>query len=191
MSTCEPRTAPKTAARAVLRGLRACLALAALLLLSAPCHAHNTFPQQIADQLNMPCVPQCTICHRDNLGGFNTVVQPFGVAMRGVGLTFDPTTVTGAVNKLEAAMTDSDGDGTGDILELSAGQDPNGNVDLCSIKSPQYGCGARIAAPLAPDHSGAVAALIVASVLGASAHRGARRRRQRRSARLQRAPAGS
>ena len=175
--------APKPTMHAVLAGARAFLLAFGLLLLSHPCQAHNTYPQELADQLNMPCVPQCTICHRDNLGGFNTVVEPFGRAMQGVGLTFFPPTLAPAVNQLEADMTDSDGDGTSDILELRAGQDPNGDIDLCSIKSPQYGCGAHIAAAPTPDHSGAIAALFIACVLGASAQRGARRRRARRPSR--------
>ncbi len=191
MFTCEPRWISNIAARMVRRYAAACLTLLGLLLTCIPCHAHNTYPQQLADELNMPCVPQCTICHRDNLGGFSTVVEPFGIAMQKEGLTFFPPTLEPAVKKLETDMVDSDGDGVSDILELSAGQDPNGSIDLCAIKSPQYGCGAHIAQPPSPDHSGAIAALFMASVLGASAQRHARRRRRQRQTRAEGGPAGS
>ena len=179
MFTCDPCWISNLQARVARRYTAACMVLLGVLLSCIPCHAHNTYPQQLADELNMPCVPQCTICHRDNLGGFSTVVEPFGIAMQKVGLTFFPPTLEPAVKQLEASGVDSDGDGVPDIVELSAGQDPNGNVDLCAIKSPQYGCGAHIATPPSADHSGAIAALFIASVLGASAHRSARRRQKR------------
>lgn len=174
MFTCKPSWFWSLVSR-IARCHAACGVLTGVLLTCAPSHAHNTYPQQLADELNMPCVPQCTICHRDNLGGFSSIVEPFGISMQKAGLTFIPSSLDPALKQLEAERVDSDGDGVGDILELSAGQDPNGKVDLCSIQSPKFGCGAHIARPPTPNRAGELAALFVASVLGVSALRRVRR----------------
>lgn len=175
MFTCKPSWRSNLGSRfARSYGAALCVVMGVLLTV-VPCHAHNTYPQQLADLLNMPCVPQCTICHRDNLGGFNSIVEPFGIAMQKAGLTFFPPTLEPAVKQLEAEMVDSDGDGVGDILELSAGADPNGMIDLCAIQTPRYGCGAHIARSPTSNHAGEIAALFVASVLCASARRRVRR----------------
>jgi hypothetical protein len=42
---------------------------------SAPAAASPTFPEAIRDALDLPCRPECTICHRDQDGGYGTVVQ--------------------------------------------------------------------------------------------------------------------
>lgn len=44
--------------------------------------ASPDYPAVLEETLQMPCAPQCTVCHRDNNGGLGTVVQPFGNAMR-------------------------------------------------------------------------------------------------------------
>ena len=151
------------------------------LLYGATGQAHSTFPTLIQNDLNMPCTPACTICHRDNLGGFGTVSQPFGKAMQADGLLFIEATLSPALNKLEAAGTDSDGDGVGDIEELRAGQDPNGDLDLCSqaALAARYGCGAHIAPSPGRDSGACLSALLTALLLGASLHRSARRSRAR------------
>lgn len=118
-----------------------------VLLVSAPSRASTSYPEALAEELNAPCVPQCTICHRDNNGGLATVTQPFGLAMIANGLGFfAPQTIRPALNALEAAGTDSDGDGMGDVAELAAGRDPNGDLDLCGL-APHYGCAVRLATP--------------------------------------------
>jgi hypothetical protein len=169
--------APKSLARAGAAWL-AWPSLLALLTFSASAHAAPDFPTLLAQQLNMPCPPPCTICHQDLAGGFNTVVKPFGRAMMAAGLNPVDSTMAPALATLEKNQTDSDHDGTNDVLELSAGKDPNGSSDLCGL-TPRYGCGARVATARPPDHSSALAALFAASVLGASAHRKRRRRRDR------------
>ncbi len=164
----------------------ACLA-AVFVLFSAPSQAHSTFPTLIASELDMPCVPACTICHKDTLGGFGTVTEPFGKAMQADGLFFTEASLSPALKKHEAAGTDSDGDGVGDITELRVGQDPNGNVDLCSqaALAARYGCGAHIAAPPARGDTGAaLSALFTVLVLGASLHRSRRRTRARAARRV-------
>jgi hypothetical protein len=148
--------------------------------------AHSTFPTLIQTELGMPCTPACTICHKDTLGGFGTVTTAFGKSAQLSGLNFTEASVRPAFDKLEAANTDSDGDGIGDIVELRAGQDPSGSEDLCSqaALAARYGCGAHIA-PLAPDRGsgGLLGALLTALVLGANLQRANRRARERRSRR--------
>ena len=159
-----------------------CLA-SALLSFSALGQAHSTFPTLIASELDMPCVPACTICHKDTLGGFGTVTEPFGKAMQADGLFFTEASLSPALKKHEAAGTDVDGDGVGDIAELRVGQDPNGNLDLCSqaALAARYGCGAHIASP-PPQNTGAtLSALFTVLLLGASLHRSRRARRARRA----------
>ena len=144
-------------------------------------HAHSTFPTLIQSKLNMPCTPACTICHKDNLGGFGTVVEPFGKAMQANGLSFIEASLSPALDRLEQADTDSDGDGIGDIVELRAGQSPNGSSDLCSeaALAARYGCGAHIAPSPREDSGALLAALLTSLVLGAGLHRSTRRARKR------------
>jgi MYXO-CTERM domain-containing protein len=114
----------------------------------------------------MPCPPTCTVCHRDANGGFFTVVKPFGQAMIDVGglSARSPEEIPGALQALDAAKTDSDGDGASDVDELRAGEDPNrpGAQSLCG---PVYGCGARVAPADPPWHASLLflaAALVLA-----------------------------
>lgn len=124
--------------------------------------ASPDFPGLLQEQLNMPCVPQCTLCHRDANGGRGTVVTPFGVTMREEGLQGRvPATVPTALNGVVEGQYDSDGDGTGDAEELKEGFNPNqeGNGLLCT----QYGCGSSIA-PYQGSHP--VGVLILMCVFG-------------------------
>lgn len=116
----------------------------------------------------MPCAPPCTICHRDTNGGLRTVVQPFGLAMMDAGLGFfAPETVPDALSVLLGEETDSDGDGEADVEELSVGQDPNGELDLCG-RSAAYGCFNSIAPgrPSVPGPGTAGAVLGLMGLLG-------------------------
>jgi hypothetical protein len=162
-------------------------AAATVALYGATSRAHSTFPTLIQNDLNMPCTPACTICHKDTLGGFGTVTMAFGKSAQLAGLNFTEDSLVPALNKMQAADTDSDGDGIGDIVELRAGQDPNGSVDLCSqaALAARYGCGAHIApSPAHGQDSGALlSALLTSLLLGASLHRGTRRARARRAER--------
>jgi hypothetical protein len=149
-----------------------------ILLCSAPrsSRASPDYPARIQDDLGMPCAPPCTVCHRDNRGGLGTVAQPFGKAMMAAGLRFfAPQTIDPALAELEAQRTDSDGDGQPDVLELSAGRDPNGDLDLCGL-TPRFGCGAQIA-PSPPDSGlGLLVAILTGVVLGVAAQRSTGRR---------------
>jgi hypothetical protein len=125
-----------------------------------------------------PCVPPCTLCHRDQDGSFGTVRlseggKPFGDAlMRLGGLEgSDRSGLAPALETLRQAGTDSDGDAEPDLEELTAGRDPNlpGAGSFCG---PTYGCGARVA-PL-PERWATSLALVAACLL--VAHRRGRRR---------------
>ncbi len=167
----------------IYRRVTSFCAVASIALGAARAEAHSTFPTLIQSDLDMPCLPACTICHKDTLGGFGTVTMGFGKSAQLAGLNFTEPSLVPALNKLEEAGTDSDGDGIGDIVELRAGQDPNGSVDLCSqaALAARYGCGAHIApSPARGQDSGALlSALLTSLVLGASLHRAGRRARAR------------
>jgi hypothetical protein len=142
----------------------------------------------VAEQLpNAPkCVPQCTACHLTTEGGFGTL-NKFGLSLKDIGGLLPEGTqadVTKAFQALAAVDPDSDGDGTHDIEEISAGNSPalaypNGEGEFCpDIK---YGCGAHIAAAPPPpvDGKGLFSAGVV--VLGfalARRRRGASRARR-------------
>ena len=109
-------------------------------------HASPAFPGEVQAALGMPCVPQCTLCHLDTNGGKGTIVRPFGQAMMAVGLESKrPELVAAALDTLEQASTDSDGDGFLDVEELREGKNPNqpGEGVLCAT----YGCGMRASSP--------------------------------------------
>ena len=143
--------------------------LIGLAVLVAPglAFASRTYPAELQSAANMPCTPQCTLCHKDMNGGIGTVTKPFGTNMIDVGHLgrANPSTVKPAVDKLKAAGTDSDGDGVPDIQELSQGDDPNvkGAGSLCG--GPTYGCGARVEPAGRLDGWAAVAALATAAAL--------------------------
>lgn len=146
--------------------------------------ASSSFPEELKNQLAMQCAPPCTICHRTLEGGAGTTDKNFAAAMVTASdaatpgtdglVAGQPATVALAVAAVEKAGTDSDGDGRGDIAELSAGSDPNvagdGATDalLCG---PTYGCGARVASRPPVDGSALAVALLVAGFLGLRARR--------------------
>lgn len=119
--------------------------------LAAPARATPNFPPAIQQHLGLSAPPPCAICHQDGKTGTGTVTTPFGVSMRSHGLVpNDTSTLTKALDALEAEKVDSDGDGTPDIEELQAGSDPN-TAGGGSINGPPvaYGCGAS--ARIAPE----------------------------------------
>ena len=84
------------------------------------------FPLELKNTLGAPVVPQCTICHQTNVGGVGTVVKPFGVAMQEHGLVLeDVPSLHSALDGMRTDAVDSDGDGTIDVDEVKAGDDPN------------------------------------------------------------------
>lgn len=106
----------------------------------AAAFAKDSFPGSIAQHLALNYTPECNLCHASTAGG-GSVVQPFGLSMLAAGLNSSGgNSLTAALDKLKADGTDSDGDGTPDIAELTAGTSPNPD------KTPiEYGCGGQIA----------------------------------------------
>jgi hypothetical protein len=162
-------------------------ALGATLAFGSPAAASQTYPGAIQSARNMPCQPQCTICHTDLNGGIGTVTKPFGIAMmQNAGLrSLSPDTIPGALTTLETGTLctfspsqppkmgacDSDGDGVGDVDQLEEGRDPNTGLDLCDT-APRYGCGARVARS---DANADWLALLFAAATAAVLARGVRR----------------
>lgn len=117
----------------------------ALTLAPTVAAASPNYPDAVQAAAGSPCPPPCTVCHESSSGGYGTAVKPFARAMAKIGKldAEDSALVAPAIEALKAQATDSDGDGTGDVAEVAAGNDPNrhGDGDLCG---PEYGCGARI-----------------------------------------------
>jgi hypothetical protein len=125
--------------------------------------ASPNFPDEIASALSTPCVPQCTLCHTTNLGGWGTAHTRFVAAMsvKGKLLPEEGSSVAPALAALEDQRIDSDSDGTPDVDELRQGSNPNGDsVDLCSDVG--YGCARTAPHGSPPGVSVAVVVLALA-----------------------------
>jgi hypothetical protein len=105
-------------------------------------HAKENFPDAIQADRRLPYRPPCRLCHIQGTTGSGSVATPFGISMLAHGMTGSESSLAPALNALEADHTDSDGDGTPDITELTdGGTDPNtpANVRLVG-EDPRYGC---------------------------------------------------
>jgi hypothetical protein len=143
--------------------------LAGLMLGEGRAAASQTFPPILAEKLGMDCVPNCLPCHTEAEGTSDN--QRFDgikgelerIAAGNVG---SDEIVAAALDQLllEQPSLDSDGDGTQDIAELSAAENPYGGPALCD--RPLYGCFASHVSPTLPTRLGALAlSLGVASAL--------------------------
>jgi len=104
--------------------------------------ASPSFPAVVAEELAMPCTPNCMLCHETVAGGTGTATQPFASTCMSAGMMIgDDASMAEALATIEADGTDTDGDGTPDIEALRAGRNPNpGGDDFCATAQPQYGC---------------------------------------------------
>ena len=102
--------------------------------------AHEGFPRAIADELQAPQDPPCSLCHLGGKTGSGTVYTPFAWAMRARGLSGDDASVIVAVDRM--AGVDSDNDGVDDTAEIIAGTDPNAAGIAHGAQDPQLGCAA-------------------------------------------------
>lgn len=106
------------------------------LLATSIAEAKPNFPSQIQQHLGLNQEPTCLVCHGSKQGG-GPVTQPFGLAMLNAGLTSSGNaSLTGALDKLAADKTDSNGDGIPDIEGLKQGVEP-----IASKDPIEYGCG--------------------------------------------------
>jgi hypothetical protein len=177
------------------RGFRlggAALAGALLLTVSGSALALPEFPQVIVDTLSeqgLTCTPTCSLCHTSPSPDSGNAAQPIAnnlVLFRAppgpITLPLEPENLpvylealqkepcanrddSACADPMNCLPCDGDGDGTPDIAELLADENPNGSGKLAC---PQYGCGAHIAPerrsrPL--DGTAVLAALSAAVVL--------------------------
>jgi hypothetical protein len=169
-----------------------------LLTLAAPrlAGASPIFPDAIKTDLSLTYslgTTHCIICHASNTGGVGTVVSPFGLAMRAAGLKLENTaSLQTALQTLDADKTDSDCNGTPDIEQLKAGQDPNTGAfidgsghtspapSMCTNAEtgPIPGCGAQLSRGPTPWQG----AVVLLATLGAVLARRECRRYGSRSA---------
>jgi len=164
------------------------LAFAALCVAGSSA-ADPLFPDQVAKDWAMPCVPKCTICHLTNQGGYNTL-RPTTQGDPGFGANLktlydlnvsDKASIHPALASNKTDKLDSDSDGKPDFDELSTGMDPNdpaAGASVCGGDSgPEYGC-VRVAKTGPSNRASGVAAVMTLVGLVAI-----QRRRTRRAAR--------
>jgi hypothetical protein len=128
------------------------LTVLAVLALPVPASALPEFPADVEAQLNMTCLPQCTICHLTNPGNGANASQPFVQALLATQHGgFDSQALAAALTQVEKDGTDSDKDGVADITELKQATptDPNVASSATTVCADdiKYGCGAARIAP--------------------------------------------
>ncbi len=159
------------------RRVHAALLGALSLSLAPPAAASASFPQQLRQGLGATELPYgplgCQLCHQDDAGGYRTATKPFGRAVLAAGtMGGSVPSLLAALSTLDAAGTDSDNDGTGDIAELRAGTDPNlaetmnGEPPAAveDVPLPRTGC-ALSRAGFAPESTAWLGALLALALI--------------------------
>jgi hypothetical protein len=149
------------------------------LLLTRYAGASLEFPAEVKKFYGVETLPatppSCTLCHRSNDGGADTVVRPFGLTLIRLGAVKNSIpSLDSALSQVEQNATDSDADGVSDVAELRMGSDPNVGTGetadpLADVPFPETGCS------LAARHTSASAEAL--ALLCAALLRCARRRR--------------
>lgn len=114
-----------------------------LLAFSLSVWASPNYPGELQVLSGGACLPTCTVCHATAGGGSGTVTKDFGIAMEDRGMVGggDVAALTTAWDTMGTDVVDSDGDGTMDVDEITAGEDPNPEgVPFCDVVTPVYGC---------------------------------------------------
>lgn len=162
-----PRITPSS------KSVRLLASAAVLSVLSFPraSLASEVFPGEVRDELDMPCLPTCLLCHTVNPGVALTAQQPFAAAMLTAADRSPPEAgeiawVTAGLAGLTASGVDTDKDGMSDIDELKAGRDPNvtGEGDICA-PDVRYGCGAAHVAATPPGSWNGAAWFVLGGLL--------------------------
>lgn len=136
------------ASRASVKTLAlASVAFASVIFVPASAAAKREFPAQLAKAANMPCVPQCTVCHVVNPGEAGTATKPFAGAMIRYGVLSD-----GAGKAFEALKADNKPEYQAFVQAIEDGLDPNYPKQLAC--GPSYGCGAHVAKKPPRDYWG-------------------------------------
>jgi len=153
--------------------LRSYFLVLGLCLAASTAVASPSYPMAIASELDLPCTPECTLCHTRSTGGFATVNTPFGLTVRMQhGLTCcDPQLLANVLDEIHEAETDSDDDGASDVAELQALTSPNTSEDVdlaCAAADDTSGCAVtKPGTRQAPPFSGALLLAAVFVVVAA------------------------
>jgi hypothetical protein len=101
--------------------------IAALALHGSEARASPNYTDFLQLFLSLESEPACTLCHRDDDGGDETVDKPFGLNAILLGATGDNDTraLEQALREMYERDIDSDGDGVADVDELQEGGNPN------------------------------------------------------------------
>jgi hypothetical protein len=119
------------------------ITLAAALAWGSTAEAKEGFPRDMARHLGATSNAPCGVCHQDGKLGKDTIVTPFGWALRARGFSGQDTLLQ-ALDRLRADGVDSDGDGATDVDELIVGSDPNSAASTPgmpgTVSDPKLGC---------------------------------------------------
>ncbi len=166
------------------------VSLLAALAIASTAHASPSYPAAVAEALDLPCPPACTLCHASPSGGIGTAVTSFGTSARIAGLSCcAPAQLPELLQAMEADQTDSDQDGEPNIAELMALTDPNRRSEDAALEcmpgmpDASTGCSVLAREPR-PNGAPLSNAWLIAACVAAL---GVRRRSSQRSTRRARA----